>query len=327
MQIAALLPLFHDQRFDLLQGQRRRAGVTILPPVNCREGDAEAGSKLLLSQTGALAESLHQFPEICFGRCHGHVMQALRGHLARTPSAAISVAAARALIPTERRKSLKLLPIVPIVGVERATPGHLNVRGRFRKPGRPRAWDIFMGHETALPNGREISFGEDEIIVSKTDLRGIITYANDVFERISGYSEAELLGQPHNIIRHPDMPACVFKLLWDTLKSGREIFAYVLNLARDGSGYWVFAHVTPSYSLTGEIIGYHSNRRVPYPDALAKVRPLYADLLAIERRAPNRHAGMDAGLAHLTQLLAGNKLDYSQFVFGLSAHTRLEAAA
>lgn len=184
-----------------------------------------------------------------------------------------------------------------------------------------------MATDKAKPNGREIYFREDEIIVSKTDLRGIITYANDVFLRVSGYCEADLLGQPHNIIRHPDMPACVFKLLWDTLKSGDEIFAYVLNLARDGSGYWVFAHVTPSYDTSGQITGYHSNRRVPYQDALAKVKPLYADLLALERKAANKQAGIAAGLAAVNQLLAGSQLDYAQFVFSLSAQTRLDAAA
>lgn len=184
-----------------------------------------------------------------------------------------------------------------------------------------------MATDKAKPNGREIYFREDEIIVSKTDLRGVITYANDVFQRVSGYREAELLGQPHNIIRHPDMPACVFKLLWDTLKSGDEIFAYVLNLARDGSGYWVFAHVTPSYDTSGQITGYHSNRRVPYQDALAKVKPFYADLLALERKAPNKQAGIAAGLAAVNQLLAGSQLDYAQFVFSLSAQTRLDAAA
>ncbi|HPV77190.1 MAG TPA: PAS domain-containing protein, partial [Gemmatimonadaceae bacterium] len=90
-----------------------------------------------------------------------------------------------------------------------------------------------------VPSGRERSFGEDEIIVSKTDLQGKITYANDVFIRVSGYEEDELLGAPHSIIRHPDMPRAVFKLLWDTLATGREVFAYVNNMARNGDNYWV----------------------------------------------------------------------------------------
>ena len=104
-----------------------------------------------------------------------------------------------------------------------------------------------MARPTAAPTGRERMFGEDEIIVSKTDLKGRITYANSVFLRVAGYAEEDVLGQPHSMIRHPGMPRAVFKLLWETIAGGREIFAYVKNMARDGDHYWVFAHVTPSF--------------------------------------------------------------------------------
>lgn len=181
----------------------------------------------------------------------------------------------------------------------------------------------YMSRTQNIPTGRERHFAEEEIIVSKTDLRGIITYANDVFIRISGYSEAELLGAPHSILRHPEMPRCVFKLLWDTIKGGNEIFAYVLNLAKDGSHYWVFAHVTPSYDLNGKHVGYHSNRRVPYADALQKVAPLYTQLLAIEKRATNPNAGMEASFKTMVDLLQNQGTDYSRFVFSLSQNTQL----
>ncbi len=183
-----------------------------------------------------------------------------------------------------------------------------------------------MSASTVAPTGKEIGFGEDEIIVSKTDMRGVITYANDVFMRVSGYTEAELIGQPHNLIRHPEMPRCVFRLLWKTISEGQEIFAYVLNLARNGDGYWVFAHVTPSYDRQGKIIGYHSNRRVPHLDALAKVRPLYAQLRVEEKK----HASLDAGIRASTELLvatlAKSGLTYPEFVFNLSAHTSLASS-
>lgn len=184
-----------------------------------------------------------------------------------------------------------------------------------------------MSKPKIQPTGVEARFDEEEIIVSKTDLRGHITYANDVFQRVSGYNEAELLGQPHNLIRHPGMPACVFKLLWDTLRDGKEIFAYVLNLAKDGSHYWVFAHVTPSWSPTGEALGYHSNRRVPYPDALPKVKALYAALLDEERGYSEHTRAMEASTRLLLTTLRDAGVDYSQFVFSLSEHTRLGAAA
>ncbi|MEI6034469.1 MAG: PAS domain-containing protein [Verrucomicrobiae bacterium] len=172
--------------------------------------------------------------------------------------------------------------------------------------------------------GREARFAEDEVIVSKTDLKGAITYANDVFVRISGYTEAELLGQPHNILRHPAMPRCVFQLLWTTIQGGQEIFAYVLNLAKTGDEYWVFAHVTPSYDLSGRHIGYHSNRRVPHPEALAKVRPLYAALLQEEARHASHKDGTAASFRLIEKTLADSGLTYSQFVFGLCEQTKLE---
>ena len=80
---------------------------------------------------------------------------------------------------------------------------------------------------------------------------------------IAGYTEQEVLGKPHSLIRHPHMPRCVFKLLWDTIAGGDEIFAYVVNRCKNGDHYWVLAHVTPSRNTNGDIIGYHSNRRVP----------------------------------------------------------------
>jgi PAS domain S-box-containing protein len=177
-----------------------------------------------------------------------------------------------------------------------------------------------------VPNGHEVHFGEEEIIVSKTDLKGLISYANSVFLKVSGFTEAELLGRPHNLIRHPDMPACVFQLMWDTLQEKREIFAYVVNLAKNGSAYWVFAHVTPSFNLSGEHVGYHSNRRVPYPDALPAVKALYGQLSQVERRYANRREAIQASSEVLRKTLASAGMTYSQFVFSLSKSTNPTAS-
>lgn len=169
------------------------------------------------------------------------------------------------------------------------------------------------------PTGVEKFFGEDEIIVSKTDARGVITYANDVFQRVSGYREEELLGQPHNLIRHPAMPQSVFRLLWNTIQAGDEIFAYVLNQCKNGDHYWVFAHVTPTFDARGKITGYHSNRRLPGREAIRKVEPLYASLLAVERKHGGGEAGMRAAMAALTDTLAAMGVSYEEFVFSLQA--------
>jgi len=165
--------------------------------------------------------------------------------------------------------------------------------------------------------GRERTFPEDEIIVSKTDPKGRLTYVNDVFLKVSDYTEEECIGQPHSMIRHPDMPRAIFKLLWDCISSGREVFAYVNNRAKNGDHYWVLAHVTPNFGPSGEIVGYHSNRRVPVKGALDKIKPLYQALLDIERAAPDRKLGLDASFKQLNDLLAREGKSYGEFIFGL----------
>ncbi|GAB1343832.1 PAS domain-containing protein [Gemmatimonas sp.] len=167
------------------------------------------------------------------------------------------------------------------------------------------------------PTGIARPFAEDEIIVSKTDLKGHLTYANDVFIRVSGYEEHELIGRPHAVIRHPDMPRAVFKLLWDTVESGRELFAYVNNMARNGDHYWVLAHVTPSFDREGRIIGYHSNRRVPEARALKAIVPLYEMLRDTERRHPDRRDGLVASVAQLEGELAKTGLSYAEWIWTL----------
>ena len=160
-------------------------------------------------------------------------------------------------------------------------------------------------------SGRERFFHEDEIIVSKTDLTGKITYANRVFIKVSGYTEDELLGAPHSLIRHPDMPRAVFKLLWDRLMTGHEIFAYVNHMARNGDNYWVLAHVTPSYDAGGTIVGFHSNRRVPERSKIAIVEGVYAALRAEEHRHEDRVRALQASteLLHATLQAAGKTYD------------------
>ncbi len=174
-----------------------------------------------------------------------------------------------------------------------------------------------MARPHVIPTGIERQFGDEEIIVSKTDTKGIITYANRVFERVSGYSQHELLGQPHNLIRHPDMPRCVFALLWSQIMSGGEIFAYVVNMSRNGDHYWVFAHVTPSFDDAGKIVGYHSNRRVPERKAVDAVIPIYKALCAKEAAGLDPHAGMIAAAELLKTVLEGQKVCYDEFVFSL----------
>jgi PAS domain S-box-containing protein len=167
------------------------------------------------------------------------------------------------------------------------------------------------------PTGVEHLLGEEELIVSKTDLKGRITYANDIFIRMAKYSYKELMGAPHSMIRHPEMPRCVFKLLWDTLQAKQEIFAYVVNLAKDGSHYWVFAHVTPTFDGNGNIIGYHSNRRKPDPAPIERIKPIYKALCEEEARHANAKDGMRASFDKMVGLLKQQGIDYDEFVLAL----------
>lgn len=167
------------------------------------------------------------------------------------------------------------------------------------------------------PTGREAPYGLEEIIVSKTDLKGRITYANDIFLRVSGYSEGEIIGQPHSCIRHPDMPRSVFKLLWDTIMAKKEIFAYVVNLAKNGDHYWVFAHVTPSLDASGNVIGFHSNRRKPDEHQVKTISGLYKELTAIENKPASRKDGMLEAFDHLTGLLEKKGVSYDEFIFSV----------
>lgn len=166
--------------------------------------------------------------------------------------------------------------------------------------------------------GVERRLDPDDLIVSKTDLAGRITYANRTFMSISGYTERELLGKPHNIIRHPHMPRAVFKYLWDTIAAGREVFAYVVNRCKNGDHYWVFAHVTPTFDIAGKIVGYHSNRRSPLASAIRQIQPLYRGLLEVEQQHAAPRDACQASLALLVQTLEQRGQSYDEFIFSIS---------
>jgi PAS domain S-box-containing protein len=168
------------------------------------------------------------------------------------------------------------------------------------------------------PTNVEKHFDRGDIIVSKTDIKGRITYANSVFCAVSGFTLPELIGAPHSLIRHPDMPRAVFKLLWDTILDRREVFAYVKNMSKSGAYYWVFAHVTPSYSKDGQIIGFHSNRRVPERRILdGVIIPLYAEVLREEAKHRNGKEALAAGFKYLVDFVSAKRMTYEELVFSL----------
>jgi PAS domain S-box-containing protein len=157
---------------------------------------------------------------------------------------------------------------------------------------------------------------DEDFIVSKTDLKGKITYCNRIFQEFSGYSEKELLGAAHNIIRHPDMPRGIFKYVWDELCKGKEVLAYVKNMSANGNFYWVFATMTPSFNSNGQIIGYFSARRAPNRDALKIIEDIYRDMLAAEAKV-EKTSQPEVSLKLLNCLLSEKGVSYEDFILSL----------
>jgi PAS domain S-box-containing protein len=166
------------------------------------------------------------------------------------------------------------------------------------------------------PTNREIKLDDDDIIISKTDLKGRITYANRIFMQIANYPEKELLNVQHNIVRHPDMPRGAFKLLWDTLQAGQEFFGYVKNMTADGDYYWVFANITPDLDDQGKVVGYFSVRRKPRPSAIATIQSIYQEMLEVERKAGTANAPT-ASIAYVVEKLKSLGTSYDRFILSL----------
>lgn len=167
--------------------------------------------------------------------------------------------------------------------------------------------------------GAERFLDPNDVIVSKTDLQGRIAYANRRFCTIADYQEHEVLGQPHSIVRHPAMPRCVFRLLWDTIMDGQELFAYVINRTKHGDHYWVLAHATPDRAADGTVTGFTSCRRAPGQAGLAAIRPLYDELLKIEAAVDNTKAGLAASVRALHDRLQQAGTPYDQLMHRLIA--------
>ncbi len=142
----------------------------------------------------------------------------------------------------------------------------------------------------------EIEVPQKAMIVSHTDLNGVITYANDTFCLISGYSSSELVGKPHNILRHPDMPSSLFKNLWETIAEGKMWSGYVKNMTKDGGYYWVYAHVSRLFDKDGKPVGYKSLRQPVSKEKRNELEESYTRLKEIEEHKIKINTWIDADL-------------------------------
>lgn len=158
----------------------------------------------------------------------------------------------------------------------------------------------------------EIKLAKGTLITSKTDLKGNIIYANKDFCKYARYEMGEVLNKPHNIIRHESMPKCVFKLLWQSIQAGKELFAFVKNKAKGEDFYWVFAVITPTFDDDGKIIDYYSVRRAPNPEAIELIEGIYKQLLECEQKG-----GVKQSLELLQALISKQGLSYNEFIYKL----------
>ena len=165
------------------------------------------------------------------------------------------------------------------------------------------------------PSDREVDWNKTKVLLSKTDTKGTILYANEAFIDVSGYDEFELIGQPHNVIRHPDMPKVIFKFLWDSIKSNKNIHAIIKNMSKTGRFYWVITDFKIIADRDGEIVGYFGTRKSVPDEIITKfIEPLYKKLLHIEEAS-----GIGASEDYLIGFLEERKKTYMEYVDHLVA--------
>lgn len=159
------------------------------------------------------------------------------------------------------------------------------------------------------PVDREVTWDKTKTIMSKTDKYGTIEYANEIFVDVSGYEDYELVGQPHSIIRHPDMPKVIFKVLWDNISKGNNFHAIVKNMAKTGRYYWVVTDFDIIKNDEGEITHYTARRKAVPEEVLRVIEPLYKKLLQIEAVS-----GMDGSEKYLTGFLDEQGMGYVEYL-------------
>ena len=132
------------------------------------------------------------------------------------------------------------------------------------------------------PVDQEVLF-DGGVMITETDTAGIITYANRKFREMTVYTKEELIGSPHSINRHPDMPKAAFKQMWETIKRGEMWEGYVKNMRKDGKYYWVIVWIKPKFDKEGNIVGYIAGRKVPDRQMIEKAQRQYKEMLEQER--------------------------------------------
>ena len=172
--------------------------------------------------------------------------------------------------------------------------------------------------ERPTPIDREVQWDKTKTLISETDVKGTITNVNDVFCAVAHYSASELIGQPHNLIRHPDMPKLIFKLLWDNLKVGNNFVGVIKNLAKTGEYYWVVTDFEMRRDAMGNITHY-IGRRKSVPEAAINnyLAPFYESLLKMEKIG-----GVELSSRFFMNYLTKQGKDYIDFVISIMSENQ-----
>ena len=177
-----------------------------------------------------------------------------------------------------------------------------------------------MKSEPSPPTENEIKLDPNIMLVSKTDAAGVILYGNNNLTDVSGYSEEELIGSPHNMLRHPDMPKAIFYVMWESIRKGNNIMAVIKNLAKNGDHYWVTTDFDIQKNREGKIRNYIAFRHAASRDILKVIEPLYAKMLEIEQESD-----MDTSLEYLENFLGRKGMTYNEFIEDLAKPKGLAA--
>jgi len=164
----------------------------------------------------------------------------------------------------------------------------------------------------------ELVMSDDDLIISKTDSKGIIIYVNRDFIRFSGFDEAKILGQSHTTLLHPDMPWAIFKLMRQNLHAGKEFFGFIKNISKNDHFYWTYANISPSYDINGNVIGHFSVERKAYPSAINYFADIYQNMLKkeLQNNGENKSEVMDSSKEVLFEAIKKAGGDgYDEFMF------------
>ncbi len=163
---------------------------------------------------------------------------------------------------------------------------------------------------------KQIKLDPLQPLVTRTDLRGNIKYANHYFKKITGYTDNELMGRPHSIVRHPDMPKIIFTLIWQRLKEHQDILAILKNKTKDGNYFWITTSFKTTYSeVTKRENGYMAVNHAAPKQAIKEVETLYEKLLEIEKSE-----GEVASITYLLDFFEANETSYDDYVKDITTH-------